>query len=207
MRSSICGNITINGSWWLLYGAALLFVPLKWILGWVLAALIHELGHFAAMKLLQIDIRAFKISAFGACIVAGPATPLKEFICALSGPLAGLSTLFFMRNFPYIALSAAVQSIFNLIPVYPLDGGRAFRSILAAILPEETICRVITYTGTVVIGIFLLLGTCLSINYKLGIVPVLFPSLPILVSAVKNSLQTVQKKSTIQRRTKWRGKR
>lgn len=63
-------------------------------------------------------------------IHTGDMSPAEAVICALSGPLGGLLLTLTIGYLPRLALCALVQSIFNLLPFYPLDGGRALRAML-----------------------------------------------------------------------------
>ena len=54
----------------------------------------------------------------------------QEFLSAMAGPAAGFLLVLLFPWFPRIAFSALVQSLFNLLPIYPFDGGRVIRSIM-----------------------------------------------------------------------------
>ena len=110
-------------------GLAVLLLPLRVLLGIILAAAVHELGHLTAMYFLGVPVLGFALHPGGARIEAGPMEPGEEIICALAGPVAGAVTIFAWKWFPVLALAGLVQTVFNLIPVYPLDGGRVARNI------------------------------------------------------------------------------
>ena len=110
-------------------GLAVLLLPLRVLLGIVLAAAVHELGHLTAMYFLGVPVLGSVFRPSGARIEAGPMEPGEEVICALAGPVAGAVTIFVWRWFPELAVAGLVQTVFNLIPIYPLDGGRVARNI------------------------------------------------------------------------------
>ena len=110
-------------------GMAVLLLPLRVLLGIVLAAAVHELGHLTAMYFLGVPVLGIVFRPSGARIEAGPMEPGVEVICALAGPVAGAVTIFAWKWFPELAVAGLVQTVFNLIPVYPLDGGRVARNI------------------------------------------------------------------------------
>ena len=110
-------------------GLAVLLLPLRELLGIVLAAAVHELGHLTAMYFLGVPVLGIVFRPSGARIEAGPMEPGVEVICALAGPVAGAVTIFAWKWFPELAVAGLVQTVFNLIPVYPLDGGRVARNI------------------------------------------------------------------------------
>ena len=110
-------------------GLAVLLLPLRVLLGIVLAAAVHELGHLTAMYFLGVPVLGIVFRPSGARIEAGPMEPGEEVICALAGPVAGAVTIFVWRWFPELAVAGLVQTVFNLIPIYPLDGGRVARNI------------------------------------------------------------------------------
>ena len=123
------GRIRVEGGAWIVLGIGALILPLRFLLGVILAATVHELGHLTAMYFAGVQIEGIFIHPFGARIQAGPMEPGTEIICALAGPLAGVLTIFAWKWFPELALAGLVQTIFNLIPIYPLDGGRVARNI------------------------------------------------------------------------------
>ena len=110
-------------------GLAVLLLPLRVLLGIVLAATVHELGHLTAMYFLGVPVLGIVFRPSGARIEAGPMEPGTEILCALAGPVAGAVTIFAWKWFPELAVAGLVQTVFNLIPVYPLDGGRVARNI------------------------------------------------------------------------------
>ena len=124
------GRVRVEGGVWIVLGLAVLLLPLRVLLGIFLAAAVHELGHLAAMYFLGVPILGINLHPGGARIEAGPMEPGEEIICALAGPVAGALVIFAWKWFPELAVAGLVQTVFNLIPIYPLDGGRVVRLVL-----------------------------------------------------------------------------
>ena len=101
----------------------------------MLAALVHELAHCAAVWLCRGRIRSVTLGGLGSVLEVSPMHPGKEALCALAGPLGSFSVILIADYFPEAALCALVQGIYNLLPFYPLDGGRILR-----ILFSESLC-------------------------------------------------------------------
>lgn len=189
MRNSSCGKITIAAQWFIFYALVLLLVPIRWVLGWSLASLLHEFGHCIALKLCNVRIVEIRINIHGAQITAEPIPQAKEAICALAGPAVGLCTLLVLRYAPYMALSGFIQSCFNLLPVYPLDGGRALRCFLLCYFNTHKTDLILQLISITMILGFVAFGIWMSIKYALGAWPILFPAMSILGVMWKNSLQ------------------
>lgn len=139
-------TIQIESAAYLLAALLLLTLPLNWFLAALTAAVIHELFHFLGILLAGGRIMGIQIGAGGARITVAGLTTAQELFCALSGPVGGLLLLFLCRWFPRIALCGLVQSAFNLLPVFPLDGGRAVQCAVSLFLPEgkrDALCRFI----------------------------------------------------------------
>ena len=118
-----------DGGFFLVLALMLLLFPLGLVAGILLAALIHECGHLIAVRLTGGRVLAIRLHAGGARIETAPMEPGKAAVCALAGPGAGALTIFAWRFFPEMALAGLVQTVFNLLPIYPLDGGRVVRNI------------------------------------------------------------------------------
>ncbi len=119
------------------------------MIGLFVCIILHELGHAMVAKHYKLPISQITLFIFGgvAEIKKEPQTPKVEFLMAIAGPivsviLAGilyLLTILGQHSFwpipiiavtGYLALINIILAIFNLIPAFPLDGGRIFRSIL-----------------------------------------------------------------------------
>ena len=160
------------GALFLLAGMVLV-LPLKWVAAILMAGAFHELCHIAAVRLCGGEVLSLQLGCHGAKMVTSPLTGWEEPLCALAGPLGALVLLPLARFFPRLALCAGLQSFYNLLPVYPLDGGRALRCASWHYLPPATaqrFCRLVEtgcLTGLTALG---LLGT---FRLGLGLFPVL----------------------------------
>ena len=122
-------RIETEGGFWLWLLLMLLLFPVPVVAGVLLAAAAHEWGHLLAIRLSGGVVLRIELHAGGARIVTAPMEPKEEVFCALAGPIAGGLTVFAWRVFPELAVAGLVQTVFNLLPIYPLDGGRALRNI------------------------------------------------------------------------------
>lgn len=165
-RHSIC----VKGQMYILLSIALLIIPLPWLTAWVISAAIHEVSHYLALRLLKVEVISVVIGAAGATINTGPISWKKEVFCALAGPVGGLLLCLSASWFPRLALCAMAQSVFNLLPVYPLDGGRAVRCVVLSLFGES-----VAHTVSVVIGVLcFIFMISVSVYWELGVVPILF---------------------------------
>jgi Zn-dependent protease len=130
-------------------------LPLLWLLALLTALgffgciVLHELGHAVVARRVGIPINGITLFVFGgvAEMEGEPATPGNEFLMAIAGPLVtGVLIVFFglltfLGIFPEWAKSAHLVClnmwfinvgvlVFNLVPAFPLDGGRVLRSFL-----------------------------------------------------------------------------
>ncbi|HEX5757716.1 MAG TPA: site-2 protease family protein [Thermoanaerobaculia bacterium] len=131
--------------------------PLAWTmgaagaLGLFASVLLHELGHAVTAQRLGVRMRGITLFLFGgvAEMADEPPTPRVEFLVAIAGPvvsvalaLAGAAAAMVARLagapaavvalLAYLGLLNGVLVAFNLIPAFPLDGGRVLRSALWA---------------------------------------------------------------------------
>ena len=126
--------------WWMVAaGAAGLF----------LSIIFHELAHSLVARNYGVSMKGITLFIFGgvAEMEDDPSNPRAEFFMAIVGPLssAAISLFLFLiiflgkeRGWPvtingvlaYLAWLNIVLAVFNLVPAFPLDGGRVLRSVL-----------------------------------------------------------------------------
>ena len=130
------GRVSISAAA-LLLGALLYctasFAELSAILAPVI---VHEVGHIVVLRLYGLRIRRVTADLRGLCIeYGGLCPPPGHVVSALAGPAAGFAYAFAASSFArrsgseVLALSSGVSlllSLFNLLPIVPLDGGRIF---------------------------------------------------------------------------------
>ena len=107
--------------WWCLL---ILLTPLNLIFTFSIAAAIHEFCHLLALYLFRVPVFSISLGISGAMIQTAPLHPKQEFFCAAAGPLGSFLCILLFRIFPLIALCGFIQGIYNLLPLYPMDGGR-----------------------------------------------------------------------------------
>jgi Zn-dependent protease len=120
------------------------------VVGLAASIILHELAHSVVAKAFGLPLKSITLFVFGgvASLEEEPKTPLAEFLMAIAGPLmsVGLALAFGWSArqaaeaaptatgaLEYLALINWVLAIFNMVPAFPLDGGRVFRSIVWAI--------------------------------------------------------------------------
>jgi Zn-dependent protease/CBS domain-containing protein len=145
------------GTYWLvgLVAALLLFV----------SVLVHELAHALVAQGRGLSVRGITLFVFGGVAeIEGEAErPLDEFLIAVVGPLTSgaIGGLAWLASgmvaetngiahaiLNYLAVSNGILAAFNMVPGYPLDGGRILRAIVWAIsgsLPTAT--KAASYVG------------------------------------------------------------
>lgn len=161
--------IRIAASGFVFAAALILILPLDWLIGAFLAATVHELAHIGMIYLLGGRIDGIEIGCCGAKIYTLLQSRRQEFLCAAAGPLMSFSLLAFCRMAPKLAICALIQGVFNLLPVYPLDGGRMLRCML----PPRNADRICTTLSRLVCGVLFLLGLVAVFCWKLGFFPLL----------------------------------
>lgn len=109
------------------------FTPL-WIL---LFSLIHEGGHLLAIWLLGGSVRSFQGGGQGFGIGIRSLSYRGEFWATFAGPITSLllAAAFAAMGLWTFSYANLALGLMNLLPIYPLDGGRMLRAILIETLP------------------------------------------------------------------------
>lgn len=147
-------------------GAVLLLAALLFFCGWrellilLLCCAAHELGHLLSLWALGCPVIGFALESTGARIeYAGETGTAGEIAAALAGPAAGMVLAVVMAAVgTEEALRAAgvsmALSIFNLLPVPQLDGGRVLT--LTAGERAAEVCGVCICVILLLAGLFLI---------------------------------------------------
>lgn len=127
-----------------------LFVALFSMLGFFASLILHELAHSLMARHYNVEIKSITLFVFGGVAELGsePRTAGHEFLIALAGPVMSLALALgfwfagvllsafeiasLSSAISYLALVNLVLALFNLLPAFPLDGGRILRAYLWA---------------------------------------------------------------------------
>jgi len=162
-----------------------------WIVGAVTAlmlfvsVLLHELGHSVVALRYKIPVRSITLFIFGgvAQIGAEPPSAGAEFWIALAGPLVSLALAIFFRVsqlisgsldpllalVKYLAYINGTLVLFNLIPGFPLDGGRVFRAVVWGITHSLRRATLVAASlGRFIAFVFILVGAWQMFTGNLG---------------------------------------
>lgn len=147
------------------------------LLPFLVSALCHETAHLLALFLLRIPVQEISVSAGGTVISASLRQEPREAWAVLAGPAANLLLAGISGGFwPGLRLCAILQLGWNLLPVYPLDGGRLCRLLLPRIFGRAgtVLCNYLhaaTLLAVICGGVY---GTCIL---HLGLLPCIFSAI------------------------------
>jgi Zn-dependent protease len=127
-------------------------IGLYWFMGAITAVmlfvsvLIHELGHSLVARRSGLNVSRITLFIFGGLshLETEPTDATAEFWIAVVGPLISFALAATFRELEpivasspellalceYLALINLILAVFNLVPGFPLDGGRVFRAIV-----------------------------------------------------------------------------
>lgn len=153
-----------------------------WIIG-ILASLLlfasvlaHELGHSLVAIAKGIPVRSITLFIFGgvAALSEESEEPGDEFLIAIAGPAVSvaIAAVSYVLYLPaqaiseqvaaillYLFVANAILVVFNMIPGYPLDGGRVLRSIIWGVTNNvQRATRIASTVGVIIGYLFIVVG-------------------------------------------------
>lgn len=121
---------------------------------YVVAVVLHEYGHYFVARHLGYETNGILFSIYGAGLNTNNAYKIKDDIkISLAGPLVSLGLIIlticfwwivpstYLFTYDFFVCNLAIM-IFNLIPVYPLDGGRVLVSLVSSKVKRKEIIKV-----------------------------------------------------------------
>ncbi len=137
--------------------------------GLLVSILLHELGHVFAARLYGVRTREIELTGLGGVARFANSLPrsvLAKTVIYLAGPavnlvlwlgfdqvalaVAGLGKSMAMWTFGNLAASNYWLLLFNLLPAFPLDGGRTLEAWLSAVMSIAWAIRIVAVLGLVV---------------------------------------------------------
>ncbi len=149
------------------------------------SVLLHELGHALMARIFGIPVRRIRLMVFGgvAQFEHEPESAASEFWTSLGGPLVNVLlgiVLYFMQPLfsgsqwgseiiHYLTYINFILAVFNLIPGFPLDGGRVLRAVVWAVTHNLRKATVIAAgTGRFIAFLFIFWGAMQILHGQFG---------------------------------------
>lgn len=150
--------------------------------------LLHELGHALQARAIDLPVRNLVLLPIGGLVQldANPSHPWHEVIVALAGPMVNLALALtfgliayllqpfsprgwgdylLFRTTPgphslllYLLWANLILFFFNMLPAFPMDGGRVTRGALAVLMDYEVATRAAAWLGGLVAALLVFLG-------------------------------------------------
>jgi len=179
-------------------------LAILWLMGFVLCIVGHELGHALAAKLLGVEVKSVVIWLLGGLtnLSRQPEKPFQRLVIYAAGPLVTLclgvllggafwlSRIYLpldisflgAKTFQTLLFSLAIVNlslfVFNILPVYPLDGGNIFHALMEMLFGKSRanlmtiVVSIPVLMGLIGLGIYthdyLLLTFCVLIALAIG---------------------------------------
>jgi Zn-dependent protease len=165
----------VAGLWW----SAAIFLAV------FTCVVLHELGHSLTARRFGVGVRRILLTPLGGIAEFDgiPRKPVQELLITIAGPAVNFviaGALWFVLSFPeewanvsipssvadlgrYLFLANLVMGVFNMIPAFPMDGGRILRALLAMRLPYVRA----TYWAVVVAKVVTVLGFAVTMYLEM----------------------------------------
>lgn len=167
-------------------------------LSYTVALIIHEMGHSSAAEMYGYTLDDLRLMPYGA-VISGHIEgikPTEEIKIAVAGPIVNFvtaiiftaiwwlvpSSYFFTQDFVYANLTTG---IFNILPIFPLDGGRVFLALLRSkcdIAKSYKIVRIASLVAGIIFTIACIVSMFFGVSITLGVLGIF-----IFVSAVSGA--------------------
>lgn len=154
----------------------------------MLFALIHELGHMLAGIILGLKPSSLEIMPFGLKVVfnikpdnynkkikKGTILTVKKLVIACMGPVTNLifvilysifDITFFGISREFVIYANILIGIFNLIPIYPLDGGRITKNIIHIACGREEAYKYTSLISNITISLLSFVASIAILYFK-----------------------------------------
>ena len=148
-------QVRIKGNVYIYLAVLLLFIPIPWLCAWLVSILFHEFCHYLLVQLFGGRVYKIAIGIGGAEMESTALTKLQSVMALMIGPIGGLLLTFLGKWIPRTALCSCFLSVYNLLPLSFLDGGRILTTLFGV-----RISRIIE-------NIFLVMASCAIIYFSL----------------------------------------
>ncbi len=138
------------------------------------AVAVHELGHLLVLLALGTPVYALELRAGGAILRTAPLSYGRELLAAAGGPAASALLLAAAPRIDgRLVLVDLLLLLWNLLPVFPLDGGRILRAGLLLLLPERPARLAAQAVSAAALGLCVGGAAALTCLLHVGLWPVL----------------------------------
>lgn len=174
-------KIQIDSSFVAFVCAYYFFNPMKTFWPFLFSAALHEGGHLLAMFLCDVKVHTLRLRASGAVISADAMPYWKELLVAAAGPFVNLLLLLAStRNNALMAVVNLCLFVYNLLPIYPLDGGRILHALMYMLLPPNAAETMIKTVQILCVGAIVLLSCYMTCVWHAGLWPMIVAGMLLL---------------------------
>lgn len=165
-------RVIIEPGFYLILAAAVAMFGVEYAVLVLLAALLHEGGHIAAIRLTGGRITEMRAGAGGFRITTLPGTTYpKEIAAAAAGPLVSLvaALLFAHGQREWTMFFSGVNLVFflaNMIPVSYLDGGKVFYLFMSWMANPYLAGKIANVADRLLLALFFALGVYSLLRYR-----------------------------------------
>lgn len=148
---------------------AVTFLGLFWLVQ------LHELGHCLAARRYGIEAHQIVLTPIGGmAMMQVPCDPWEELVVSIAGPLVNVAMIPVLwvasglsEIFEVLALYNLVLLLFNLLPAFPMDGGRVFRAVLCLITHDRPKSTLVAVRVGQVLGVLMAIYGIVGGNFGL----------------------------------------